>query len=564
MNYFDEILNVSALLQSKAKQNRQRSQELIQDFTQLRDDLRDMNEQADDLLNTVRALAAQQGIDTGAIAAHYESLPDQAAYSDVDEFIISLPADMDFKAEFTRLVQEAHDAGFTHVHPEDVLTPQEMAHAEKIQAAIDSRFAQETSLTKKDMKLLALAVILRCLCYYLFTTLPRQKKQEAAPQIEAPLYWTAPPEVETTSTVKKASLFPGDGSLGSSSLGNSSSDSSWFPNPLSASAGVNMEGILKEAGTAAPSSPISGLLHSGLLQAVTAGNSKSARIRDELQILHEQIPFDLPDNDHFKHKDIAGFHPQVGWLIGVINLLTNTVTTYKLDTFSVVPAMMTGLPLGTDVDLSAGLPTPSGPELSSVLPLEVGQELSTALHVLLPVAQNCAGHKNSLMAAIVREADVLGINRAPMEDVSSIMENTMYLERQNQTMLDNMSFATDLFSIDLLRLVGNTGITAFLDLLISAIHAIHYDPETDGDKNFYAIRTNRILTISQLMSTLTNSAKALLTENLMDIDIGGLLMTFLKVINSTGFWIDIKTEYLVSEYKAMIDEESKKLDKYFH
>jgi len=106
--------------------------------------------------------------------------------------------------------------------------------------------------------------------------------------------------------------------------------------------------------------------------------------------------------------------------------------------------------------------------------------------------------------------------------------------------------------------------TQKMDLLISAIHAIHYDPEIDGDKQRYAIRTNKILTISQLMSTLTNSAKALLTENLMDIDMGGVLMTFLKVINSTSFWINIKTEYLVSEYKTMIDEEHKKLDKYFH
>ena len=555
MNYFDEILNVSALLQSKAKKNRQRSQELVHDFTQLHEDFEEMNEQADELLDTLRALASQQGIDTEAIAEHYASLPDEPDSSDVDEFIISLSADIDFQAEFARLVQEAHDAGFTHVHPEDVLTPEEMAHAEKIQAAIDSRFEQETRLTQKDMGLLALAVILRCLCYYLFTTLPHQKKQETAPQIETPLYWTAAPEVETKPTAKKSSLFTSAASAASTAA---------TTGAINASSGVDMNGILKESGTAAPSSPISGLLNSGLLQAVIAGNSKSARIRDELQILHEQIPFDLPDNNHFKHKDIAGFHPQIGWLIGVINLLTNTVTTYKLDTFSVVPAMMANIPLETDPTVTSGLPMDSVSELAAGFPLAVGQELSTALHVLLPVAQNCAGHKNSLMAAIVRQADVQGLNHAPMEDVAAIMENTMYLEHQNQNLLDNMSFATDIFSIDLLRLAGNTGITAFLDLLISAIHAIHYDPEIDGDKNRYAIRTNKILTISQLMSTLTNSAKALLTENPMDIDFGGLLMTFLKVINSTSFWINIKTEYLVSEYKAMIDEESKKLDKYFH
>ena len=559
MNYFDEILNVSALLQSKAKENQQRSLELIRDYTVLRDDFRDMNQQADELLDAVRALAASQGIDTEAIAAHHASLPNEPTYSDVDDFIISLPADMDFKAEFQRLVQEAHEAGFTQVHPEDVLTPQEMAHAEKIQEALDTRFEQETRLTKKDMGLLALAVILRCLCYYLFTTLPGKKASKAVPQAETPLYWTQPPEAESnpapvnaSSGVDMDAILKGAGTAGAGLAGSGLAGSGF------AGSGLAGSGLTGSSATKPATSPFSGLLHSGLLQAITAGNSKSARIRDELQILHEQIPFDLPDNAHFKHEDIAGFHPQIGWLIGVINLLTNTVTTYKLDTFSVVPAMMTGLPM------EMGFPMEAGQISSAGLSIQVGQELSTALHVLLPVAQNCAGHKDSLMAAIVREAGVLGINRAPMEDVAAIMENTMYFERQNQTMLDHMSLATDLFSIDLLRLVGDTGITAFLDLLISAIHAIHYDPEVDGDKNLYAIRTNRILTLSQLMSTLTNSAKALLTENPLDIDIGGILMTFLKGVNSTSFWINIKAEYLVSEYKAMIDEENKKLDPYFH
>ena len=49
----------------------------------------------------------------------------------------------------------------------------------------------------------------------------------------------------------------------------------------------------------------------------------------------------------------------------------------------------------------------------------------------------------------------------------------------------------------------------------------------------------------------------------MDIDMGGILMSFLKVLNSTSFWINVKTEYLVSEYKVLIDEENKKIDKYF-
>ena len=40
-----------------------------------------------------------------------------------------LPADFDFQKDFRRLVKEAHQAGFTQVYPEQLLSPQEIARA---------------------------------------------------------------------------------------------------------------------------------------------------------------------------------------------------------------------------------------------------------------------------------------------------------------------------------------------------------------------------------------------------------------------------------------------------
>ena len=55
---------------------------------------------------------------------------------------------------------------------------------------------------------------------------------------------------------------------------------------------------------------------------------------------------------------------------------------------------------------------------------------------------------------------------------------------------------------------------------------------------------------------------AILTENDEDIDWGGGFTTVLNAFNSVNFWIEIKSQYLASEYKKEIDKQMAILDQY--
>ena len=77
----------------------------------------------------------------------------------------------------------------------------------------------------------------------------------------------------------------------------------------------------------------------------------------------------------------------------------------------------------------------------------------------------------------------------------------------------------------------------------------------------YAVRTNRVLLLSSGIAAAVNSMPAILTENDEDIDWGGGFTTVLNAFNSVNFWIEIKSQYLASEYKKEIDKQMAILDK---
>lgn len=80
--------------------------------------------------------------------------------------LVQIPNDYDFSLAFQKLCTEAHEAGFTDVHPEELLTEEEMEAAEEFSRALDIRFKMETGLTAKDWNVLTAAIVIRVVCYY--------------------------------------------------------------------------------------------------------------------------------------------------------------------------------------------------------------------------------------------------------------------------------------------------------------------------------------------------------------------------------------------------------------
>lgn len=77
------------------------------------------------------------------------------------KLLVHLPADFNFESEFERLRKEAHAAGFIDVHPEELLSTEEMERARAFDASLNARFAADTGLADKDIQIMLLAVAVR-------------------------------------------------------------------------------------------------------------------------------------------------------------------------------------------------------------------------------------------------------------------------------------------------------------------------------------------------------------------------------------------------------------------
>ena len=485
----DDLLDVSAYLQSKIKKNFEDTIDLIEDFADIDEKFSQMEKEIEDLISDVDKVAASLGIDTSDLKADIPVNGPEKKYG-LSDFVIRLSENYDYSAAFQDLVKKAHEEGFENIKPWHLFSEEELQQIELYEEALDIQFSQETNLTEKDIQVLCISVAIRVLYFYLLKYI-------------------------ASATAGAKEMQPASQPIANQPV-------------IDAMQNVDIEKIdKKEAGKM-----LLALLGNGL-------NFKS--IKNEVQILNDKLPFDIQDNERFLRKDILAYHPMLGWLVGIINILTDTVTTNKFESFTVVKSLYEDA--------------------------EFLQETKT-LGVVIPVLMDWTKNKDSLVAAVVRQADALKVTSAPVEDVSAILKETIAVEEHNFALMEKVDFISNIIPFDIgsLGLGGifrDVAISAFFNKLITAIHAVRYNPEIDGDLKMYTVRTGKIISISSAIAASINSMPALATENIKDLDVSGIIMALVSVFNSTKFWIDVKADYLVSEYKVKIDEAFREIDKYF-
>lgn len=476
MQYYDDILNVYAYLQSKTKANLLTSKTLIAQYQELDKTIHGLNQQADELLSQACTLAVEMGVDISDIAAKSEKPLSEFVENECVEpsqLLINLPGDFDFQKDFQRLCEEAHTAGFIDVHPEELLSAEEMQRAEAINRELDLRFLETTGLKKKDAVVLTIAVMMRMVCFFMYRKIDRfQLAKESQP-------------------VENSNGYAGKNIM------------------------RNMD----------------------IMNAVDLG-CETKQLRSHLQILQEHTPFDVSDNTLFQHKDIIGFDKRLGWFFGVLNILTNTVTTYKLKSYSVIQ-----------------------PAVFSMQPY-IDREISILPGIVMPVWKNALSEKNAIIAAVIKEASVLNYCNMNLEQINELFRRAVELDERNSIILEKTKSVLSSFKAEWVESLGGIEVNSFLNTIIAAIHAVLYD-ESDGSIDMYAIRTNKIIIYSSAMSTIVNSLPAIANEDVRSVDFAGMITTCLGWFHSTRFWVEAKSNFLVSEYKKEIDKEMNKVNRYF-
>ena len=535
MDYFDDILNVYAYLFSKSRQTADASRKLAQKADELDAAFAELNQQADTLLSDVDALLAQAyalaedlGVDTTGLSGEADGgepvFPDPVSESVRTDIRIPIPVNFDYSSEFQRLAEEAHNAGFTNVHPEELLTREEMAQAEEFANALDAEFCTATRLQPKDMVILSIAVAARVLFYFLsqkIQMIHKQQEQENAQQQSPPTAQVFMPQ--TNAFPEQSSVSPAVQSDGAPAV---------FP--INAAQGVDINGMLGNLSNHSSAAKTG----QNLANAVSQQFGNPSRILDHITILDQNTPFDVQETDLFKKDDIVAYHKFLGWIVGTLNILTDTITTYRMKSYSITRPML---------------------EMEKPY---VNQEISTLFSIINPVIQSAGYYKDSIAAAVVQEALTQGFGKASAQDVRTLFGRAIELENRTASFAEETKGVLGNFNAEWAACIGGIASTALINTIVSAVHSLLYEEE-DGSLDTYSIRTNKIILYSGAMATVINSLPAIASKNVAELDFAGILTTCTSLFQSNKFWIEAKTTFLVSAYKQALDQELAAIDQYF-
>lgn len=270
--------------------------------------------------------------------------------------------------------------------------------------------------------------------------------------------------------------------------------------------------------------------------------------RDWPSIVFDSVPYDITVGS--KEYDInmeGGYHrlhtlghdPVLGWIFGTMNILSDTITldkTYIFRTFN-VQMMKNQKRWTTESNMISGFTNAyeSIQEDYNRLPAAV---FAQALHL---------------------ESDVwtkLGLPVPLLETFVPDFASTLYKEEY-----------------DLLCMIKDVGvagvqaiISAGINMLISLIHGLYYDPILYPDRDVYEVKTRKILMWSNAIASSSNAlavagmeTAAYVTGNpelakkgRQYFDIGGYIVTMNRLVTDTKFIRKVKKEFLEKEWNKLV------------
>lgn len=224
-----------------------------------------------------------------------------------------------------------------------------------------------------------------------------------------------------------------------------------------------------------------------------------------------------------------GHDPILGWLFGTANILTDTITLNNFSTYRVTRN-----------------------------PLVITPNKIDPVTLLAECMEMIKGDKMNLPAALFTQAahlksDVYTKKGLPVPILGTFNESFATELYKNQ--YDALCLARDAKYI-----AGSAGITLLIDMIIGLVHSLFYNPDRDGEKSLYQVRTRKILLISNTLASSSSVISACITQNPKNLDIGGLLVTAMHLFSDIRFMAKVKKEYVEGEIDKKLQAELNELD----
>ena len=270
------------------------------------------------------------------------------------------------------------------------------------------------------------------------------------------------------------------------------------------------------------------------------------RHRSYFKIALDSVPYDTAvGSKTYKINLEGGYHrihtlghdPVLGWIFGVMNLLSDTITldkTYDFATFNVLYR----------------------PKLHWAQPGDIKPGRTNLADSFLEAYDAVCEDDRRLKAAVFAQAlhlgsdgfTKLGLPIPLLESLCPDIAGSLYKE-----------------GYDLLRLVKDIAVVGvqyvlakLIDIIIILIHNMYYDPHQD--RNFFDSRTKKILTYSNLISSSSNVIAVATGAYYRNpkaanfLDVGGIINTVHMIVSNYNFQNQLKQEFVLGTYKKMLYE----------
>lgn len=273
-------------------------------------------------------------------------------------------------------------------------------------------------------------------------------------------------------------------------------------------------------------------------------HNKSKKYPTWLEIVYDGVPYDVSiGSPKFGVNMEAGYHrihtlghdPILGWIFGTMNIISSTITLEDFRTYKV-----------------SDQPKPKHWEYQT----NIVDGFRMAI-------ESIKEDDKRLPAAIFAEAihlksDAFTKNGLPIPVLETFVPD--FAGKLYKCNYDSLCMMKDI------AVVGTQAVGAILiNMVISLIHGLYYDPEKYENRDVYEVKTRKILMYSNLISTMSNviwvggNAMAGNEYAWKDLDVGGIIVTMYRLVMDTKFIQSVKEEFVLGSFNKMIQGEELKL-----
>lgn len=266
-------------------------------------------------------------------------------------------------------------------------------------------------------------------------------------------------------------------------------------------------------------------------------HERSKKYPTWLEIVFEGVPYDVTvGSPAFGENMSGGNHrvrtlghdPVLGWIFGVMNIISSTITLDNYRTFE-IERIKGRKRWSSETNLINGFAM-------------AYDSINEDIH-RLPAAV--------FAQAVHLKSDVftkMGLPVPVLETFSSELAGNLY-----KSNYDLLCLSKDV------AIVGSQAFFSILiNMIISLIHGLYFDPVKYDSRDVYEVKTRKILLYSNIIASSSNliwtgvNLESGNADAIKDLDIGGLLVTIYRLINDVDFILKIKEEFVLGGFTNLV------------